>query len=128
MNASTQPFWEATRIPRLVGCKCASCHTFRMPPSPFCPNCLSQLIDWVPLAGKGTIYSYTICRRSPYPKEVEDFVYIPIVVELPDAPGTRLVSTLVDADPAVVSIGQQLVVGWNPIQGGWNIPIFRLSE
>lgn len=120
----TEPFWQAAKEGRLVAAQCGECQTFRMPPTPFCPNCQSQNTQWPQLTGRGTVYSYAVCKRSPFPG-VEDFVYIPAVIELDDATGIRLVSNLVDIDPTVVRIGMAVTVDWNPIAEGWQQPIFR---
>jgi uncharacterized OB-fold protein len=122
----TEPFWQAAKDGRLVAAQCAQCQTFRMPPTPFCPNCQSQKTEWPQLSGRGTVYSFAVCNRSPFPG-VEDFVYIPVVVELDDAPGVRLVSDLVGIDPATVTIGMAVAVDWNPITEGWQQPIFRAA-
>jgi uncharacterized OB-fold protein len=95
-----------------------------MPPTPFCPHCRSQELRWPELPGTGTIYSFVICHRSPF-SDVPDFTYIPVVVDLDGAPGARLVTNLVDVDPATVAIGQKVKVAWNPIKDGWAIPIFK---
>ncbi|HEX8594979.1 MAG TPA: OB-fold domain-containing protein [Pseudomonas sp.] len=120
----TEPFWQAAKERRLVAAQCGECQIFRMPPTPFCPNCQSQNTQWPQLTGRGTVYSYAVCNRSPFPG-VEDFVYIPAVIELDDAPGIRLVSNLVDINPRAVSIGMAVTVDWNPITEGWQQPIFR---
>ena len=121
----TAPFWEATRERKLLIARCANCGTFRHPAGPFCPTCLCQEVTWFAPRGDGLIYSYTICRRSPYKGVVPDFTYAPIVVELPDAPGIRMISTLVDADPAQIHIGQKVVLDWNPLPDGMHVPTFR---
>ncbi|MEE1916324.1 Zn-ribbon domain-containing OB-fold protein [Pseudomonas asiatica] len=122
----TEPFWLAAKEGRLVAAQCSDCQTFRMPPTPYCPHCQSQNTSWPQLSGRGTVYSYAVCNRSPFPG-VEDFVYIPVVVELDDAPGIRLVSNLIDIDPAAVSIGMAVTVDWNPITEGWQQPVFRAA-
>jgi hypothetical protein len=124
MDPWTEPFWQAAKEQRLTAARCENCGTFRMPPTPFCPNCQSQKTDWPTLSGKGTVYSFAICNRSPFPG-VEDFVYVPVVVELDDAPGVRLVSNLVDVEPGKVRIGMRISVAWNDISEGWKQPIFK---
>lgn len=120
----TEPFWLAAREGRLVAAQCGDCSHFRMPPTPFCPHCQSQNTQWPTLAGTATVYSFAVCNRSPFPG-VEDFIYVPIVVELDDAPGIRLVSNLVGIDPEQVKIGMRVTVEWNPINDDWRQPVFR---
>jgi uncharacterized OB-fold protein len=95
-----------------------------MPPTPFCPSCQSQNTQWVQLPGTGQVYSFAVCTRSPFP-DVADFVYAPVVVELDEAPGVRLVSNLVELAVPDIHIGLRVRVGWNPITNGWKLPIFR---
>ena len=120
----TEPFWHAAKEHRLTACQCASCGFFRMPPSPFCPECQSQNVKWPTLPGTGTVFSFAICTRSPFPN-VSDFVYVPVVVDLDGAPGARLVANLSGINAEDVRIGMKVAVDWTPIQDGWVLPNFR---
>jgi uncharacterized OB-fold protein len=123
-NPDTEPFWDAAKENRLTACQCGDCGTFRMPPTAYCPKCRSKNRAWPELPGTGTVYSFAVCNRSPYP-DVPDFVYVPVVVDLDGAPGARLVSNLADVDPEAVKIGMEVKVDFNPINDGWKLPIFR---
>ena len=127
VDNSTRPFWEAAKEHILTVCQCADCDTFRMPPRPFCPECQSKNMKWPELPGTATVYSFAICHRSPYP-DLEDFTYVPVVVDIDGAPGARLVSNIVDIDPEEVKIGMKVKVDWNPIKDDWVLPIFRAAE
>ena len=118
----TLPYWEAAKAERLVALSCGSCGTFRMPPSPFCPQCQSQDQIWVELDGRATVFSFSIVRGMP---GSPDLVLVPVVLELAGAPGVHLVSNAVDVDPDRVSIGMDLEVGFVEISEGWKLPIFR---
>jgi uncharacterized OB-fold protein len=124
MDTCTTLFWQAAKEHRLTAAQCADCGHFRMPPKPFCPECQSRNIKWPILPGTGTVFSFAICTRSPFP-DVADFVYVPVVVDLDGAPGARLVSNLVDLPAENVRIGMRVRVGWVPIRDGWMLPIFR---
>lgn len=124
-NTWTEPFWKAGQQDKLVVCQCAKCKTQRIPPTPFCPNCQSQEVEWPELSGRGKVYSYSICHRSPYPGLAPDATYAPVIVELDDAPGIRLISNVIDCTVEEVKIGMPVQVLWNPIQDGWKVPIFR---
>jgi len=123
-DTCTEPFWQAAKEHRLTACQCADCGHFRMPPRPYCPECQSKNINWPTLSGEGTVYSFAICHQSPYP-DLEHFTYVPVVVEMADAPGVRFVSNIVGVDTAKVEIGMNVKVDWNPIKDGWVLPIFR---
>lgn len=122
-NPDTEPFWLAAKEHRLTACQCGSCGQFRMPPSPYCPNCQSKLVDWPTLPGTGSVFSFAVCTRDP--KTGEPYVYVPVVVDLDGAPGSRLVTNLTGIDADDVAIGMPVVVDWNPIADGWVLPIFR---
>ena len=127
MDQWTAPFWEAAKNEQLTTAKCGGCGTFRMPPTPFCPECHSQEVSWPVLPGTGEVYSYTICRRSPYP-DIPNFTYIPIIVGVDGAPGVRIISSAIGITPNDIEIGMKMTVDWHEINGGWKIPVFRKAE
>ncbi|WP_163551417.1 Zn-ribbon domain-containing OB-fold protein [Candidatus Frankia alpina] len=119
-DSATEPFWQAAKENRLVAPKRADCGTFR----PFCPNCQSQNVDWVTLSGRATVFSFSIVAGVPGQPEL---TLAAVVVDLPDAPGARLVSNVVDADPSAVQIGTPFVVDFVEIADGWKLPVFRVA-
>jgi uncharacterized OB-fold protein len=125
VDPSTEPFWRAARERRLVAPRCADCGTFRLPPTPFCPHCQSAAVAWTELSGLGIVYTFTVVSGFP---GLPDITLVPVVVDLPDAPGARLVSNVVGADPAAVSIGAGLTVDFHPVSDGWLLPVFRLAD
>ena len=121
-DAVTEPFWQAARQRRLVAPRCGSCGRFRLPPTPFCPECQSQEVDWIELSGRATVFSFSVVRGFP---GLADIVLVPVVVDLPDAPGARLVSNAVGVLPEQVEIGMELEVDFHPISDDWLLPVFR---
>jgi uncharacterized protein len=117
----TEKFWAAAKEERLTAAQCGQCGHFRMPPSPYCPECRSQDTRWPTLPGTGVVYSYVVCHRAPFP-DMPDFDYIPVVVDLDGAPGARIVSNLFDIDPDEVRIGMKVKVAFTSIQDGWKLP------
>jgi len=124
VNETTEPFWEAAKLRRLVAPQCTDCGTFRLPPTPFCPHCQSQHISWPELSGDATVYSFAVVHGFP---GLPDLLLVPAVLDLPDAPGARLVSNIVDVSPADVTIGLRVHVGFTPITDGWMLPVFRVT-
>jgi len=88
-----------------------------------CPNCSSRDKAWPTLSGTGTVFSYAICTRNPLTGE--DFVYVPVVVDLDGAPGTRLIGNLTGCDAEDVRIGMPVSVEWTEIRDDWVLPNFR---
>jgi uncharacterized OB-fold protein len=125
VNKDTEPFWEAAKERRLTAPKCADCETFRLPPTPFCPSCQAKAVTWVELSGRATVYSFAVVHGFP---GLPDLVLVPAVLDLPDAPGARLVSNIVDVAPTDVSIGMHVHVDFSPISDGWLLPVFRADQ
>lgn len=122
-NPDTEPFWQAAREHRLTACQCTDCQTFRMPPTPVCPECGSRKKSWPTLPSTGTVFSYVICHRNP--KTGEPFTYVPVVVDLDGAPGARLVANVTGCNAQDVHVGMPVVVEWTSIQDDWVLPNFR---
>ncbi len=121
-------FWEAAAEGRLVAQRCAECGRFRHPPRPMCPECHSLAVDIVDLSGEGTIYSFSILHypTTPY----FDYPVLGLLVDLDE--GMRLVSNLVDVDPASITdlslIGRRVTVTFVPTAGDRAVPVFRLAD
>ncbi|OBK63250.1 acyl dehydratase [Mycobacterium colombiense] len=122
VDKTTEPFWQAAKQRRLSVPQCGDCATFRMPPTAYCPNCQSQAVNWMDLTGQATVYSFAVVHGFP---GMPDLTLVAAILDLPDAPGARLVSNIVDVVPADVTIGMSVRVDFSPIADGWLLPIFR---
>jgi uncharacterized OB-fold protein len=126
-DAWTTPFWEAAKARRLTACQCAACGRFRMPPTPFCPNCRSQEVRWPTLSGRGVIYSFTIVERAVTPAMAAHVPYVPAVIELPDADRIRLISNVVGATLGDIRIGGEAHAVFEDLQDGLTVVRFALG-
>lgn len=86
-------FFEEARAGRLTGIRCGKCDGLAIPPKEFCPACQER--DWtaVPLAGRGTITSFTVIRVPPRGRAAEA-PYAVAVVKLDE--GVSLLGRVVD--------------------------------
>jgi uncharacterized OB-fold protein len=125
IDAWSEGFWHGTAEHRLLMPSCTACGTFRWPAGPFCPTCHAQPVAWKS-TGAARVYSFTILPVRGDDADAPPQHRIPLLVEFADAPGVRLVSVLVDADPQAVAIGAPLTPDW---LSGANatIPVFRLE-
>lgn len=122
----TAPFWQAASEHRLTAPQCSDCGTFRMPPTPFCPECLSQKINWPTLRGFGTVFSFTVVRKAITPDMEGALPYVPALIDLDGAIGARLISTIVDVPVAAIAIGARVRVVWRDRVDGVTVPQFTL--
>jgi len=74
-------------------------------------------------AGRGSIYSFSTVYRPPSPEFKDDVPYTVVLVEL--AEGPRMISTLVDAAPETVRLGQAVEVVFDTIAPEAALPRFR---
>jgi uncharacterized OB-fold protein len=66
-TAAMAPFWEALEQGRLTTTHCRSCGHLTFPPKVLCPGCWGQDLEWVELAGRGRLASFTeVCVAPSY--------------------------------------------------------------
>jgi hypothetical protein len=104
--------------------RCAACGHLLYPPDLMCPVCFSTDLSYVELSGRGTLYSYGIVRQPFHVSFVADVPYVVAYVELDEQPDLRLVSMLIDADPADVKIGIPVEVVFED-RGDQTVPLFK---
>ncbi len=90
-------FWDGVRAGRLLLQACADCGAVRHPPAPMCARCRSLRHEARESTGRGTVYSWIVSR---HPTEPDAQPRIVALVQLDE--GVRLVSNLVDVEPADV--------------------------
>jgi uncharacterized OB-fold protein len=125
-SATTQPFFDAAREHRLVCMRCDDCGTFRLPPTRHCYVCRSQAVTWEELAGTGEVYTFTVARHAFTPYLADAVPYVIAVIKLDGAGDARLVSNVVDTDPAAVHVGAKVRVVFDDVSDDVSIPRFVL--
>lgn len=103
-------FFERARDGALTGIKCGRCGELAIPPKEFCAACGERAWETVPLAGEGTIASYTVIRVAPA-KHAANAPYAVAVVRLRE--GVSLLGRLVDVPLERLEIG--LPVKFRPL-------------
>ncbi len=67
--------------------RCKACSLVRYPPGPACPWCTGDAFDWVPMSGRGAVYSYTEVRHAVQPAFRAHVPYLALLVELDEQRG-----------------------------------------
>lgn len=100
---------------------CDDCGAVGYPPRPFCTVCRSERHSWEHSAGLGTVYSYTVVQRAPYPgAPVPSF---PAIVELDEGPA--MLSRLVECTGDEIVIGMPVEVVFERLGATAAVPLFR---
>jgi uncharacterized protein len=120
LTEDNHEFWEAANEGRLVTQRCRNCGRLNHPPRPMCPRCHSLDHEAIDLAGQGTVYSFSILHYPQFPM----FTYpvIAVLVDLDE--GVRILSRLIDIEPAEVRIDMPVQVQFIPTQDDMMIPVF----
>lgn len=99
-------FLANARQGRIAFPRCGACGRFHWYPMPRCPHCRSSAIAWQPVAGRAEVFSFTIVRHPFDKRRAEALPYVVALVTFADAPGVRLITSIVGAGALDVSIGE----------------------
>ena len=116
INMETAVYWESANNGKLLVKTCKACGKLHYYPRTICPHCLSSDTDWVEASGKGTIYTYSVMRRTETP-------YVIAYVTLEE--GVTMLSNIVECDVDGVAVGQTVEVAFRDTEGGHSLPVFR---
>jgi uncharacterized OB-fold protein len=117
-------FWDGAGAGRLLVQRCAACARFQHPPDVACIHC--QSTDLVPTAvsGHGVLYSYAVVDRAFHAGFVDAVPYVVALVELDEQPGLRLLTNIVGAAAASLTVGMAVEVAFEQRGDVW-LPQFR---
>jgi uncharacterized OB-fold protein len=123
-NEDSQPFWDATAEGRFTLQRCTSCEEVIWWPKSLCPACSSFDLEWFDATGHGKVYSYTVVHRS-VGRWNKVTPYVVAYVEL--AEGPRVMTNIVDCDPALVAVDAKVRLVWHDTGEGPALPRFTLA-
>jgi uncharacterized OB-fold protein len=107
-------FWDGLKEHEFRVPRCRDCDAYNWIPYPACRNCLSEDLDWSPVSGTGTVWTYSVVHRGA---GFHATPYVVAVAKL-DLPGPRsclVLATLIDVDPETVHIGMPVKIGYEDI-------------
>lgn len=129
ISALTEGFWQAAREHRLVVQRCDGCGELRHYPQPMCASCHDTEWAWVPVSGRGTVYTYTVTHQAFHPAWADRLPFAVATVELEE--GMRMVADLPSDDVDRVAIGMPVECFFedHELEDGtvFTFPRFRLS-
>lgn len=117
----TAPWWDATRDGRFVLQRCLSCSQWQHYPRALCTHCGGVDLEYAEASGRGTVDVATEVRRAPRPDLEVPYVIARVRV----SEGPLLLTRLVDADEVARQSGRPVVVAWEPLPDGRQLPVFR---
>ncbi len=114
-NPETKKVFEAAEAGKLMVPKCNACGRSHWYPRAICPYCFSQDLSWPTASGNGTIYSFSVMKRSEIP-------YAIAYVTLEEGP--TMMTNIVDCDLDAIKIGQRVRLKFVPAESGPSMPMF----
>jgi uncharacterized OB-fold protein len=122
-NKLSTPYWEGAKQHRLRVRRCTICDHKWLPPSDRCPKCLSKEIEWIDASGRGKVWSWVVFWQRYFPSFEADIPYNVAYVELEEGP--RLMTNLVDVDPAKIYCDMPVEVVFEDVTPEITLPKFR---
>jgi uncharacterized OB-fold protein len=116
------PYWEAAKQHKLELPRCSACKQFWFPPSQSCPHCLAADFTFVPVSGRGKVFSFVTFHRVYHPAFEQEVPYVVALVELEEGP--RLLTNIVGVTPDKVSCEMPVKVVFDDVGDGVSVPKF----
>jgi uncharacterized protein len=117
-------FFDGARAGRLMVQKCDNCGTLRFPAHDLCSKCNSTASRWVPVSGRGEVFSFNIMHQHYHPGFAKEVPYAVVVVELEE--GCKFISNLLGVKPHDIRCGMPVEVTFEKLNEDVSIPKFRL--
>jgi len=117
-------FFDGARAGRLMVQKCNSCGALRFPAHDLCSRCNSTASRWVPVSGRGEVFSFNIMHQLYHPGFASQVPYAVVMVELEE--GCKFVSNLLGVKPHDIRCGMPVEVTFEKLSDEVSMPKFRL--
>jgi uncharacterized OB-fold protein len=121
VNDDNRAFWTGGGGGELRIVRCNDCGYYIHPPSPRCPQCLSENVEPSPVSGRGRVYTYTVNERAWFPGL--EVPYVIAIVQLDEQPDLRLMTNIVGCSADQVAIDMPVRVEFRQ-QGEAFVPVF----
>ena len=99
----------------LVIPKCDACGRLCWYPEDRCPACGGDAFTWTAVGGHGRVFTWAVVRRAFLPAFQEMVPFVTALVALDEDPAVRIVTLLVDVDPAALTVDLPMEVVFRPL-------------
>ena len=127
ITTEAKPFWDAALQNKLVMQRCNDCKAWIWTPRPLCNECGSERIEWTPMSGKGSVYSFTVIRqvvgRAASKAFEPDIPYVVAWVDLYEGP--RMITNIVGCRVEEVNLGMKVSVVFDKASDEIWLPKFK---
>lgn len=124
-SPETAGFWEGVASNELRVRKCAACGHLWHPKRIVCTSCGATSLEWIKVAGTGTVYSFSEIHRPPTPAFAASVPYALGLVALDE--GVHLFTRFFAA-PGALRIGASAAVDFRVLELGQKMPVFVVGD
>jgi uncharacterized protein len=117
------PFLAAAKDRRLVVQRCSGCGQLRFPPRELCSQCWAREVEWVPVSGRGEVFSFYWMHQIYHPGFAAEVPYAVVIVALEEGP--HVLSNMVGCSRDQLRIGMPVEVTFDDASDEVTLPKFR---
>lgn len=117
------PFFTAAKARKLVVQRCSGCGQLRFPPRELCSHCWSREAEWVPVSGRGEVFSFYWMHQIYHPGFAAEVPYAVVIVALEEGP--HVLSNMVDCSRDQLHVGLPVEVTFEDASDEVTLPKFR---
>ena len=121
----TAPLWGAAREHRLEIQRCAACRRWQHVPDLLCSFCGSAELNFEPVSGRASLYSWTVIHDPPAPGFADMLPLIVGLVELEEQERLLVAANVIGASEDSLRLGLRLEVIFEFVTGEVTLPQFR---
>jgi uncharacterized OB-fold protein len=114
-DEATGEFFAGAARRELVIPRCDICGAFCWYPARSCAACGGGTFTWTPVSGRGRLFSWAVVRRPFLPAFEAMVPFVTALVALDEDPAVRIVTLIVDAEPATLVAEQPVEVTFRPL-------------
>ncbi|MHA7664914.1 thiolase C-terminal domain-containing protein [Mycolicibacterium sp. HS_4_1] len=115
-------YWTAGADGALRITECENCNALIHPPAPVCRYCRERKMGVRTVSGLATLIGFTLNQRFSIPGLPAP--YVVAQVALVEDSRVRLTTNIIDCDPGLLALGQQMEVVFEQHEDVW-LPLFR---
>jgi uncharacterized OB-fold protein len=112
----TAPFFQGAAAGELRIPRCDTCRRFTWYPAESCRACGEESFTWTATAGRGTLFTWALVRRAFLPAFESMVPFVTALVALEEDPAVRVVTYIVDTEPAGLAAGLPLRAVFRPLR------------
>jgi uncharacterized OB-fold protein len=116
----SEHWWEALQRQEFLLQRSTSTGRFHFYPRTRAVGTLRDDLEWVPAAGGGTVYSFTVVNWSANPEFAADCPYTLALVDLDE--GVRITTRIIDAEPGSLRCGIRVQLAYRAARDGSILP------